>query len=174
MEPGPDVGCCAARVGHGLTLRRLGRALLLGAAVVAIVAWGLMTFVERLIFQPGLRAARPTSGFAADDVFLETEDAVRIHAYWLEAEPEVDRAILVLHGNAGDASRRLPNAADLRELGAHVLLVDYRGYGRSEGHPSEEGVYADARAALAYLEKERGIPAGRIIVFGRSLGGGHQ
>lgn len=171
MEPGHDDGRGATRVGHGLTLRRPGRALLLSAAVVAILAWGLMSFVERLIFQPGLRAARPTTEFAADDVFLETEDGVRIHAYWLAAEPEIDRAILFLHGNAGDASRRLPNASSLRELGAHVLLVDYRGYGLSEGHPSEEGVYADARAALAHLEKERGIPTERIIVFGRSLGG---
>jgi hypothetical protein len=130
-----------------------------------------MTFIERLIFQPGLRAARPTSEFVVDDVFLETEDGERIHCYWLAADPDVDRAILFLHGNAGDASHRLPNAEQLRELGAHVLLVDYRGYGRSQGRPSEEGVYADARTALAYLEKERGIPTERTIVFGRSLGG---
>ena len=55
-------------------------------------------------------------------------------------------------------------------LGIHVLLVDYRGYGRSEGSPSEAGAYADARAGLAHLTGERGIPEQRIVVFGRSIG----
>ena len=67
-------------------------------------------------------------------------------------------------------SHRLPNAARLSALGAHVLLLDYRGYGLSEGHPSERGVYADARAALHYLMVERGVDPDRIVLFGRSLG----
>jgi hypothetical protein len=77
---------------------------------------------------------------------------------------------LFLHGNAGNASHRLPNAARLSALGAHVLLLDYRGYGLSEGRPSERGVYVDARAALQYLMAERGIDPDRIVLFGRSLG----
>jgi fermentation-respiration switch protein FrsA (DUF1100 family) len=56
-------------------------------------------------------------------------------------------------------------------LRTHVLLLEYRGYGRSEGRPSEAGIYADARAGLAYLIGGRGLPVTRIVVFGRSLGG---
>ncbi len=103
-------------------MRRLGGLLLLGTAVAALLAIGLMTLVERLIFQPGPRPSRPVDEFGAEDVFIETEDQVRIHGYWLGAPPAADgagpdRAILFLHGNAGDASRRLANAASLRELG---------------------------------------------------------
>ena len=128
--------------------------------------------LDGLIFQPTRDLGiRPDAlGIPVEDVFLETEDGVRIHSYFLPA-PEASRAILFFHGNAGNASHRLPNAAGLRARGAHVLLADYRGYGRSQGRPSEAGAYADARANLAYLRSERGIPEERIVLFGRSLGG---
>ncbi len=130
------------------------------------------SFVERGIFQPtrDVELAPEDVGLRGEDVFLDTEDGVRIHAYWLPA-PAADRAILFLHGNAGNASHRLPNAAALVGLACHVLLLDYRGYGRSEGKPSEQGSYRDARAALDHLLGERGIPADRVVIFGRSLGG---
>ena len=89
----------------------------------------------------------------------------------MRAPLPADRALLFLHGNAGNASHRLPNAGELAALGADVLLLDYRGYGLSEGRPSEAGVYADARAALAHLVEERGVPGRRVVLFGRSLGG---
>jgi fermentation-respiration switch protein FrsA (DUF1100 family) len=132
-----------------------------------------MSFADRLIFQPtpGVDITPAQLGIAGEEVFLRTEDGVRIHAFWLPT-PGATRAILFLHGNAGNASHRLPNAAQLAALDTHVLLADYRGYGRSEGRPSEGGVYADARAALAHLTDERGVPEQRVIVFGRSLGGG--
>ena len=129
-------------------------------------------FVEGMIFQP-TRGADPRPErleIHAEDVFLETQDAVRIHAYWLPAAG-AERALLFLHGNGGNASHRLPNAALLQRLGVHVLLLDYRGYGISEGKATEAGVYADARAGLAHLIEVRGIPDERIVVFGRSLGG---
>jgi fermentation-respiration switch protein FrsA (DUF1100 family) len=128
--------------------------------------------VDRMIFQPsrGVDLQLAELGLEGEDVFLETEDDVRIHAFYLPAAG-ASRALLFLHGNAGNASHRLPNAAELIRLGIHVLLLDYRGYGLSEGRPSEEGVYADARAGLAHLVARRGIPENRIVVFGRSLGG---
>jgi pimeloyl-ACP methyl ester carboxylesterase len=127
---------------------------------------------ERLIFQPtpGVDLRPEALGIEAEEVFLETEDGVRLHAFFLPA-PGARRALLFLHGNAGNASHRLPNAALLARLGTHVLLPDYRGYGLSEGTPTEAGVYADARASLAYLRDERGFAEDRTVVFGRSLGG---
>ena len=131
-----------------------------------------MSLVDRIVFQPtpGEDLTPAGLGIAAEDVFLETEDGVRVHAYWLPA-PGATRALLFLHGNAGNASHRLPNADALRRLGTHVLLADYRGYGKSEGSPSEVGVYADARAALAHVTGARGVPEARVVLFGRSLGG---
>ena len=94
---------------------------------------------------------------------------MRIHAFYLPA-PGASRALLFLHGNAGNASHRLPNAALLAALKTHVLLLDYRGFGRSEGSPTEQGLYADARAGLAHLEAARDLlaadgPAGRGLDF---------
>jgi fermentation-respiration switch protein FrsA (DUF1100 family) len=142
-------------------------------AAVAVLGLALfVSLVDRVIFQPtpGEDLTPAQVGITAEDVFLSTEDGVRVHAYWLPA-PGATRALLFLHGNAGNASHRLPNAAELQRLGAHVLLADYRGYGKSEGTPSEQGVYADARAALAHVTGVRGIAEERVVVFGRSLGG---
>ncbi len=150
---------------------RLGGIALVGAAVVfgsAVLNW----IVEGVIFQPvrGAEIEPSTLGLNGDEIFLESEGGIRIHAFYLHsARP--DRVLLFLHGNAGNASHRLPNAAELVRLGTDVLLLDYRGYGRSAGTPSEAGVYADARAALAYLVDERGFAPGRVVLFGRSLGG---
>ena len=129
------------------------------------------SLVERGIFhpQPGVDLTLEELGEAGEEVFLDTEDGVRIHGFWLPAEG-ARLGLLFLHGNAGNASHRLPNAVLLRRLGVSVLLLDYRGYGRSEGRPSERGVYADARAGLSHLAA-RGFPEERVVVFGRSLGG---
>ena len=144
--------------------------LLAVTLLVMILMWNRL--VDGVLFHPtpGVDIRPERLGLEAEEVFLETEDGVRIHAFWIPNEAAT-RAVLFFHGNAGNASHRLPNAAALHRLGAHVLLVDYRGYGRSEGSPSESGVYADARAALAHLVEERGVPLERIVVFGRSLGG---
>ena len=128
--------------------------------------------VDRMVFHPtrGVDLRPEQVGLVGEEVFLETQDGVRIHGFWLPAEGAT-RALLFLHGNAGNASHRLPNAAELVALGTSVLLLDYRGYGLSEGTPSEAGTYLDAQAGLAHLVTERGFAENRIFVFGRSLGG---
>jgi pimeloyl-ACP methyl ester carboxylesterase len=125
-----------------------------------------------MIFQPtaGADLTPQQLGLVGEDVVLDTEDGVRIHAFWLPA-PRATRALLFLHGNAGNASHRLPNAALLQRMRIHVLLLDYRGYGLSEGRASEAGVYTDARAGLEHLVRVRGVAEERVVVFGRSLGG---
>ncbi len=134
----------------------------------------LSRFIDKVIFQPssGIDLRISDLGLDGEEVHLDSE-GVRIHGFYLPTTlpRENARAILFLHGNAGNASHRLPNAAELSQLGAHVLLIDYRGYGLSEGTPSESGAYADARAGLAHLINDRGVPEERIVLFGRSLGG---
>jgi hypothetical protein len=147
----------------------------LGLLVVAVpVVFGMWSrLIDGMIFHPtpGVDLRPAQVGLPQGmDVFLETEDGIRIHGFWLPAEGAT-RAILFLHGNAGNASHRLPNAARLVALDASVLLLDYRGYGLSEGRPDEAGVYADARAGLRHLVEARGFALSRIVVFGRSLGG---
>ncbi len=133
-----------------------------------MVAWNWLA--GKVIFQPtsGIDLRPEMLGIDGDEVFLTSEDGTRLHGFFV-ASPAATRAILFLHGNAGNASHRLPNAAELAKLGAAVLVPDYRGYGMSEGTPSEAGCYADARAALEDLVG-RGFPENRIVLFGRSLG----
>jgi pimeloyl-ACP methyl ester carboxylesterase len=150
--------------------------MLLACATLAF-AFGtpfmLEPLVDRILFQPspGVDLHPRSLGIEAEELWLQSEDGVRLHAFYLPGSPPGERAVLFLHGNAGNASHRLPNAAALARLGADVLLLDYRGYGLSEGRPSQQGVVADARAALAHLSGTRGFDAERIVIFGRSLGG---
>jgi fermentation-respiration switch protein FrsA (DUF1100 family) len=144
-------------------------------ALLAILAAGFSMrdwLVGQMLYHPtpGVDFRPEEFGITAEEVFLTTEDGVRIHAFYLPS-PGASRALLFLHGNAGNASHRLPNAAMLQRLGIHVLLLDYRGYGRSEGRPEEAGLYADGRAGLAHLTQNRGFPERRVVLFGRSLGG---
>jgi len=141
--------------------------------VSLLIYFMLTRFVDSVVFQPspGIDLRISDLGIEGEEIRLDSE-GVSIHGFYLptaHARPNA-RAILFLHGNAGNASHRLPNAAELARLGTDVLLIDYRGYGMSDGTPSETGAYADARAGLAHLVEERGIPAQRVVLFGRSLG----
>lgn len=109
-------------------------------------------------------------GLQAEDVYVKVDDKVQIHG-WFFAPPD-DRApvLLFCHGNAGNISHRLDNVRHLLRHGLGVMLFDYRGYGKSTGRPSEEGVYRDGRACYRHLVAEKGIPPERIVPLGRSLG----
>nr|WP_018954549.1 alpha/beta hydrolase [Thioalkalivibrio sulfidiphilus] len=108
-------------------------------------------------------------GMDYEDVYLTTDDGVRLHGWFVPA-PEPRGVLLFFHGNAGNISHRMASIRIFRELGLSVFIIDYRGYGRSEGRPSEIGLRRDARAAWAWLRETREIPAREIVVFGRSLG----
>lgn len=109
-------------------------------------------------------------GLEYQDVWLETEDGVRLHGWYLP-HPEARQVLLFFHGNAGNISHRRESLEIFHRLGLGTLIIDYRGYGRSEGRPTEQGLYADARAAWQWLTVQRGFDPGQILLFGRSLGG---
>jgi fermentation-respiration switch protein FrsA (DUF1100 family) len=109
-------------------------------------------------------------GLSFESVELMTEDRVKLHGWFIPHE--IPRAtLLFFHGNAGNISHRLESLALFNVLGLAVFIIDYRGYGNSEGRPSEEGIYRDAQAAWRYLTETRSIPEEKILLFGRSLGG---
>jgi len=108
-------------------------------------------------------------GLAFEDVTFETEDDLSLHG-WFIPRPGASRVLLFFHGNAGNISHRRESVALFHHLGLDVFIIDYRGYGRSEGRPSEVGLYRDARAAWGWLTRERGYQASQIVLFGRSLG----
>lgn len=107
-------------------------------------------------------------GLRADDLSLQSKGGVKLAGWWIHGEGR--RALLYFHGNGGNASHRLDRARILVEhLGLDVVLVDYRGYGRSTGRPDEDGLYADGEA-VADAAAARGFPPERVILFGESLG----
>jgi fermentation-respiration switch protein FrsA (DUF1100 family) len=109
-------------------------------------------------------------GLTFKEVSLTTEDGTAISAWFVPADNE--RGVLLFcHGNAGNISHRLDSIRIFHDLGLSVLIFDYRGYGNSNGSPTETGTYCDAEAAWNYLTGEREYSPGRIILFGRSLGG---
>lgn len=150
---------------------------LLGAAVGFYVLLGALLFFmqERMVFLPNLpgRALEATPqrlSLRYDDVRFETDDGVALHGWYVYAR-ESRGTLLFFHGNAGNISHRLDSIAIFAALGLDVFIVDYRGYGQSEGRPGEQGTYRDADAAWRYLLEQRNLDPARIVVFGRSLGG---
>jgi fermentation-respiration switch protein FrsA (DUF1100 family) len=152
-------------------------AILLSGLALIYVALGAMLYLFQgsMVFLANLpgRAldAEPSDiGLAFEDVQIDTADGERLHG-WLVPAAEARGALLFFHGNAGNISHRLESIMIFNRLGLDVLIVDYRGYGQSTGKPSEEGTYRDAVAAWDYLVRARGVDPGRIVIFGRSLGG---
>jgi len=143
---------------------------LLGTYVFVCLA--LFVLQSRLVFYPDRQlVATPRHAFLDfEDVFFETEDGLRLHGWFVPSDEPGD-VLLFFHGNAGNISHRLESIRIFHDMGLSVFIIDYRGYGRSEGRISERGSYKDARAALRYLTEKRGISTENILYFGRSLGG---
>ena len=111
---------------------------------------------------------------AVENVRFKSNDGIELHGWFFPAEtnsPRIQFAFLICHGNGGNISHRLELCRGLLETGASVFVFDYRGYGESEGKPSEEGTYRDAQAAYGWL-KQKGFRGENIIALGESLGGG--
>lgn len=150
----------------------LARIALAAAAVYALFCAALFFLQDGVIYQPSREVdlAPSDAGLRYDDVLFRTSDEVALHGWFIPAEESSGEVLLFFHGNAGNISHRLGSIRIFHDLGLDVFIFDYRGYGRSEGKPSEEGLYADGRAALGFL-LEKGYSPEDVIAFGRSLGG---
>jgi fermentation-respiration switch protein FrsA (DUF1100 family) len=128
---------------------------------------GLLYFPSRAFY-----ATPAAVGLEHDDVEFQAEDGVRIHGWWIRSpgRPAIAH-VLLAHGNAGNIGDRVLHAKLLSDAGLDVFLFDYRGYGKSEGRPDEEGTYRDTRAARAALLRQPGVDPARIVYLGESIGG---
>lgn len=104
-----------------------------------------------------------------EEVWFQAADGARLFGWYVESSA-TNAVVLWCHGNAGNIINRLENLRELYRIGLSVFIFDYRGYGRSQGRPSEEGLYQDALGAHDYLTRTRMIRSERIVIFGRSLG----
>jgi hypothetical protein len=156
-------------------MRTLISLLSIAAGIFVLLSLAIYLLQGKMVFlanMPGraLTASPGDIGLEYENVSLPTPDGERLHGWFVPAAGSRG-VVLFFHGNAGNISHRLDSIGIFHQLGLDVMIIDYRGYGQSSGSPTEQGTYLDAQAAWSYLVDERSIPAGRIIVFGRSLGG---
>src|SRR5688572_1400501 len=166
--------------GSSVSVSRRRVPVIVTLAIVAVMAYGALVALmwllqERFIFYPqagrNATATPAAHGVPYDDVEIATRDGQTLHAWWIPAN-RPRGTVMLLHGNAGNISHRIDYAVMFRRLGYSTLLVDYRGYGRSTGTPTEPGTYIDADAAWNWLTTNRRVAEPDIVLFGESLGGG--
>lgn len=123
--------------------------------------------------EPGQPITPAAAGLAYKDVNLTAADGTQLHGWWLPAKPGVPLkgTVLHLHGNGGNLAYHLGAVAWLPEQGYQVLMLDYRGYGLSQGKPGLPAVYQDIDAAFDWLEQQPSVQGQPLIVLGQSLGG---
>lgn len=141
-------------------------------AVAALVFVALLYFyANRAVYYPLKYPAGDWDAqerIGAVDIWMQASDGVKIHGWWVERAGS-PLATLFLHGNAGNITHRAARIQEIVAAGSSVLMLDYRGYGKSGGRPTERGLYRDAEAGFVYL-LGKGYRAERIILHGESLG----
>ncbi|MFH1845994.1 MAG: alpha/beta hydrolase [Candidatus Omnitrophota bacterium] len=121
--------------------------------------------MKEMIYDPSL------AGLVYEDVYFNTGDNIKLNG-WFVKNDNAEYTLLLFHGNAGNISHRIDKLAVLNDLDVNVFIFDFRGYGKSKGKPSEQGLYKDGQAAYDYLIKEKNIQPEKIILYGASLGAG--
>ena len=150
----------------------LGSLFFILASAWILLSIFLYLFQSRYIYSPGkeLVATPAAIPLNYEEVALRIDENTRIHGWWIP-HPKADFTLLFFHGNTGNISHRLESISLFHDMELSVLIMDYQGYGLSDGKPGEEGTYLDAETAWNYLVDEKQINPGNIIIFGRSLGG---
>ncbi len=141
--------------------------------VIIVLFFIFVRYLENTsVFYPqrALDATPDDLGLPFENVTITTQDRVKLHG-WLIKASSAKSTLIFFHGNAGNISGRLGKIDLFHRLGLNVLIIDYRGYGNSEGHPTEQGIYKDATAAYDYLLGRDDMRDQNIISYGASLGG---
>jgi fermentation-respiration switch protein FrsA (DUF1100 family) len=138
----------------------------------SVLGWSLYFMQPTFLYKPvrGVIYTPEELDLEFEDVSLETADNIKLNAWFIPAK-NARFTILYCHGNGGNIMHRLDTINIFYELGLNCFIFDYRGYGNSEGSPSEEGTYIDVETAYNWLINEKKIPPENIIIFGRSIGG---
>ena len=158
-------------------IRKVIMTVLLTLAAMYVFLLAVLFFMQtRMVFRPShVMAFDPSdAGLGFENLWLTASDGVRFNAWYVPAPEDSSDPPVVLfcHGNGGDMSHRVSTLELIHEMGMACLLFDYRGYGLSQGKPGEKGIYRDAQAAWDHLVQDKGVAPERIILWGRSLGGG--
>jgi fermentation-respiration switch protein FrsA (DUF1100 family) len=141
---------------------------------IAYLGWGVVLYImqPRFLYCPVREVASTPDGLELDfeDVVFKSADGLKLSGWYIPAKNS-KLTVLFCHGNGGNMMHRLDSIDIFHGLGLNCFIFDYRGYGESQGKPSEEGTHLDAEAAYKWLTEEKKTPADNVIIFGRSLGG---
>jgi len=146
-------------------------------AIAAYVGLCLLVYLRQSGYvyypKPTLQFTPEDYGLPFESLTLTTSDGESLGAWYVPAgdNPREGWSLIFCHGNAGNIGDRVGSIKTFHDLGIHVLIFDYRGYGESTGKPDEAGTYQDALAAWNHLAGEKQVAPKNIVVFGRSLGG---
>ena len=154
-----------------LTHRMLQSALFILVSVWVLLSLLLYLFQPKFVYFPQseIDYTPDMAGLAYEDIYFKTDDDIKLNGWFIPAEGS-GKTLLFFHGNGGNISHRLDSLNILHGLGLSVFIIDYRGYGQSQGTTTEKGTYRDAEAAWQFLTGTRGIENKDIIIFGRSMG----
>ena len=157
--------------------KKLARRMLHSILFILVSVWVLLSlllyiFQPRFIYFPQSKIdfTPDMAGLSFEDIYFKTEDDILLNGWFIPAD-DARKTLLFFHGNGGNISHRLESMKIFHEMGLSVFIIDYRGYGQSQGTTSEQGTYRDAEAAWQFLTETRGISDEDIIIFGRSMGG---
>ncbi|MER3434546.1 MAG: phospholipase [Leptolyngbya sp. ERB_1_1] len=160
-----------------LSAKLMWKALTIALGIYAIVCFVLFLIQGRFIFFPTHTIYKTPAalGLSAQEVWLPVKNWLgqteRIHGWWLQGENPSLGVVLYFHGNGGTLGG-IDQMDRIHQLGFSVLVISYRGYGKSEGgFPSESQLYEDAQTAWNYLTHDRNIPPNQITIYGYSIGG---
>ena len=140
----------------------------------------LLSYEQSYVFHPGTTLSKTPRDvdLPFDSVILTASDDVNIHGWFIPehtreeegAATDVSPTLLFFHGSDGNISDRLQKVRLFHDIGFDVFIIDYRGYGKSSGNPSERGLANDALAAYSYLVEKRGVKPQRLYLYGEDLG----
>jgi uncharacterized protein len=150
--------------------KRIILILVIAALLYVVVSVGFYIFQEKFIFQPKELSLDYSFQFSQPfkEFLIEVQEGVKLNAVFFTPPYESKGLILYFHGNAGNLQRWGNYAIDFTQLGYEVLMIDYRGYGKSSGIPNEAAFYNDSKTVLQWCKEN--IKFSRLIIYGRSLG----
>ena len=151
----------------------MAQKILLTTIALGALIWlqGCEPVINKMAFHPDTENVIPSNQLprGVQELYIETEDRLEIQCYYIPSKHS-DKIIIYFHGNAGNIGHRLPDLMQLNNFGLNVLGVSYRGYGNSQGKPSEAGIYMDGNAAFRHATGDLGFAVENVFVLGRSIG----
>jgi uncharacterized protein len=149
----------------------LRKILILMAIINILMMTGCKSIVNKMAFHPDTTTVISSDKLPenVEELYIDTIDNIKIQSYWIPNKSS-DKILIYFHGNAGNISQRLPDLMQLSSFGVNVLGVGYRGYGNSQGKPSEQGIYIDGKSALNYVMEKLDFQVENIFILGRSIG----